>query len=99
MSYKCGEWPFLFATTVSNAKILLDIADINLGSTLSTSLGLSINSQGKPPGVDFTNIFTRKSRKRKIMFTLLGSARAKAERKYVGESTPGLVLDVKNSRS
>ena len=23
---KCGEWPFLFATIVANAKIMLDIA-------------------------------------------------------------------------
>ncbi len=25
-SIKCGEWPYLFATIVANAKILLDIA-------------------------------------------------------------------------
>ena len=26
---KCGEWPYLFATIVANAKIMLDIADLN----------------------------------------------------------------------
>ena len=27
-SHKCGEWPYLFATFVANAKLQLDIADI-----------------------------------------------------------------------
>jgi hypothetical protein len=30
ISQKCDEWPFLFATTVANAKIMLGIADIEV---------------------------------------------------------------------
>jgi hypothetical protein len=26
--WKCGEWPYLFATIVANTKIMLDIAEL-----------------------------------------------------------------------
>ena len=39
-SFKCGEWPYSFATVVANGKILLDITDLNWSKAPSRNLRL-----------------------------------------------------------